>query len=573
MAKTSKLTADRDGTDVPAIVDRALLDKLHGWLDAGMNAIWINTPGDEGRIYRLLELFAAERTKDDDDQLAEDPFKVITWDPVAGFSEAAGNMQANITDPLMALITAPKAVPARCLLVMYDMAAYLNGTGAAGHMVIRRQFIELCKNITMHNNSRCSPIILLADTPVPHPDIKEYVAVVDAALPDKKQLRAAVVDHILAGFHGQRFEPTEDVRDRMAEALLGLSVEESLRITGYAIARGDTVDRCLANIGDEKAVSIRKIEGLTYIPHRKIASADELGGFNNFMSFMHEAKYTYSQNAQACGLERPRGVALIGPPGTGKSKAAMIAASVLGLDLVQLDISSMFDRWIGSSEQKMRGALDVVAAMKNCVLMVDEIDKALGGAHKNQSTDSGVSSRVLSYFLSWLSNRDMRSEDDNRVFVIVTMNRTHGIPPEMLRAGRFDRLFSTQLPDREAREEILRIHLRKRGLDPGRYDLRTISVDTDKYSGGELEEIVIAARRAAYARARQQCDNPSIEQVAPNIEDLLAARRLVIPIAQVDSEEIEAVLTFCEKRTVPVGLATLETAKPRRAIRASHGNN
>jgi hypothetical protein len=563
MAKTNKASSP-ELANYPVVIDDDFGEKLHAWIDAGMNAIWINIPGDEGRIHRAIVAFAATLN----DALQEEPYQVITWDPVSGFNNQEA--KSAITDPLLALKVLPAAIPERSLLIMYDMDVFLNGQGTA-NVPVRRQFIELCKNIAMCNTTRSSPMLIISKTPMPHDDIKEYVAVVDAKLPNKPQMRNAVVDYCWQGIDVPPFDATETVRDQMAEALLGLSAEEAMRITGYSLARGFSLSSCLGYIGDEKAIAVRKIDGLTYIPHRRIAAADQLGGFDNFMQFMHECKFTYSQNAQDCGLERPRGVALIGPPGTGKTVAAMIAARVLGLDLVQLDISSMFDRWLGSSEQKMRGALEVVAAMKNCVLMVDEIDKSLGGAHKNQATDSGVSSRVLSYFLSWLSNRDMRNADDNRVFVIVTMNRTHGIPPEMLRAGRFDRLFSTLLPDKTARQQILGIHLRKRSLNPDSYDLKSIANETEQYSGGELEEIVIAARRTAYARARAEADNPTPKQVEPTTEDLLTARRSVVPIAKVDSAEVQEVIDFCKDRTVPVGLSELLDDKPRqRAIRAGH---
>lgn len=565
MAKSK--TSQVNTNDAPVAIDYGFMNKLQAWLAAGMNAMWVYTQGDEDRVQKVIDEFASRQEGD----FGAEPYDVITWNPVAGFIGLPSQTKENSADPLTALCLAPRLLPRRSILVMYDMAPFLNGTNPP-NMLVRRQLIELCKSLQLVNDDRSSPILLISNTPVVHSDIKEYVAVVDVTLPNEAQLRTAVVDYIWDSFlrdGSPRFEPTDEIRDRMADALLGLTVEESRRIVSYAVSRGDTPEQCLEYIGEEKSLAIRKIEGLTYIPHRNISAADELGGFDNFLQFLHERKDTYSKNAQKCGIERPRGVALIGVPGTAKTTAAKIAARVLGLDLVQLDISSMFDRWIGSSEQKMRSALEVVGAMKSCVLMIDEIDKALAGAHQNQGSDSGVSSRVLSYLLSWLSNRDMRKADDNRVFVIVTMNRAEGIPPEMLRPGRFDRIFSTRLPDEYARQQILEIHLRKRGLDPAKYDLQTLVYNTDRYAGGELEEVVIAARAKAYSRARQTLADPTPEQVAPTTDDLLLAAKEVIPISRFEGAEIDRVLEFCAHRTVPVGYSVQPKAR-QRAVRANH---
>ena len=264
--------------------------------------------------------------------------------------------------------------------------------------------------------------------------LADHISVIDLPLPDTDTLKTEVIDYLLESAR----ESGEDIpalpaelEHRTAERLLGMSADESARVASLAyVAAGGFNDKALEIIAEEKVKVIRKIEGLSYVPYARIASAADVGGFDLYLDFVRTRSHAFTEEAAQAGLERPRGVALVGFPGTGKTMVAKATARVLGLDLITMDIGTMFDSLVGSSERRMRSALNVVTAMQNCVLLVDEIDKAMQGAHQAQG-DSGVSSRILSYFLGWLSEREQGAKQ-NRTFVIVTMNRTEGMPPEML---------------------------------------------------------------------------------------------------------------------------------------------
>ena len=199
-----------------------------------------------------------------------------------------------------------------------------------------------------------------------------------------------------------------------------------------------------------------------------------------------------------------------------------------------------------------------------------ELDKVLAGAHKSQSNDGGVSSRILSYLLSWLANRNMADASDNRTFVIVTMNRTAGIPSEMLRPGRFDRIFSTLLPDQEARKSILRIHLEKRQVPVDNIDINGLAEATEGFAGGDLEEMVISARALAFSRATRAYEaggpKPTQASIAPTTDDLLVVKAKIIPMSVLDKEDIDTITKFCENRTTPVGGSTAAPTPTRRRV-------
>lgn len=170
----------------------------------------------------------------------------------------------------------------------------------------------------------------------------------------------------------------------------------------------------------------------------------------------------------------------------------------------------------------------------------------------------------------------MSSNAENRVFVMCTLNRTAGIPPEMLRAGRFDRVWSTDLPDQDERLDILQIHLRKRGIDPAVYGkgLSRVAAATGDYTGAELEEAVISARNDAYdtrmlawEQGGKKGTPPNAEECRPNVEELMVAASEITPVAKLDTESIAAIRKFCQESTYPVNGERVQDTSRSRASR------
>jgi SpoVK/Ycf46/Vps4 family AAA+-type ATPase len=105
------------------------------------------------------------------------------------------------------------------------------------------------------------------------------------------------------------------------------------------------------------------------------------------------------------------------------------------------------------------------------------------------------------------------------VFVVATANDVSRLPPELLRRGRFDELFFVDLPDAEARREILGVHLRRRARDPGLVDVSAISELCADYSGAELEQVVVGALHRAYALGRD-VETGDLRRVAQDLVPL-----------------------------------------------------
>lgn len=546
---------------------KSLMNKI----DSGSSVLWVYLTGDEGRAERALKKIAEdykEETKTD--------LRWHTWNIVAGAS-----WDSKCKDPVQALGSVKDKIPGNALVLMKDLGTYLNGSGPK-NLELRRQLAELCIANALTNDKRTRPIVIIANTPTPHPDIAEFCDVIDFELPHYAEMESDVVDFILrsagSGEKGAKnMACSPELKEKITWALLGTTAEEAQRILAYAISTNAGIsENMLETIAAEKAKVIRKIEGLRYIPYAKIPDVEKIGGFRYFIQWLKKRARSYTKHAKEVGMEIPRGAVLIGPPGCGKTMCAKAAAKVLGLDLVILDIGSMFDKFVGGSEAKVRAALQMIDAMPNALVLVDEIDKSFGGAHENQAADSGVASRVLSYFLSWLVERNVSSDTENRVFVCVTMNRTAGVPPELLRAGRFDRVWSVDLPDQDERAEILAIHMAKRNMEPkalGKSLMRVVSA-TDQFTGAELEELVISARNDAYDARMTEWEAsgkkgapPTAEQIRPTVEELLSAAAEITPVSKLDTESVAAIRKFCRENCYPVNGERVQDTERSRANR------
>lgn len=187
-----------------------------------------------------------------------------------------------------------------------------------------------------------------------------------------------------------------------------------------------------------------------------------------------------------------------------------------------------------NSELSVRNALRTIEAISPVVVHFDELEKGFAGV--NSGGDSGVGSRVLGTILTWMQERSTMS------FIVATVNNVELLPAELYRAGRFDKVFATDLPGQQGREEIYRIHIKKRKRDPKKYDIRTIAAKSVGFVGAEIEYVVEEAMFDAFADNGREFTT----------QDLLTAIENVIPMSKRDREKIEVIRAFCKERATPV---------------------
>jgi hypothetical protein len=225
------------------------------------------------------------------------------------------------------------------------------------------------------------------------------------------------------------------------------------------------------------------------------ATLDEIGGLSRLKAWLRDRRNALSDEARSFGIAPPRGVLLLGVQGAGKSYCAKAIATAWQRPLLRLDPGSLYDRYVGESERRLREAL-AQETMAPLVLWIDEIEKGFASA-ASQSTDGGLSQRMFGALLTWM--QDHRSA----VFLVATANDVDALPPELLRKGRFDEIFFVDLPDERVRRDIFRTHLEKRGRAAAGFDLEALSRAADGFSGAEIEQAVIAALIDAFSRKEE----------------------------------------------------------------------
>jgi SpoVK/Ycf46/Vps4 family AAA+-type ATPase len=482
---------------------------------------------------------------------------LITWSAVSGFSS-----EEQIDTGPAAVTVAPSAVPAQtrnalaalrrivdpnddrlprtCLVLLHDLSTILDIDPA-----VRRALKQFIEEARFNNRDLRRPVLLVQGTDTLHADVQPYVHLLDYPLPSLED-RLRYVDQTRGRMTSQqRSVPIpDDLREAIARSLSGLTEKESVECLALGLIRHKAFKpELLTTIEESKAQQLKRSSALTYIPRAKIPPMSEFGGYDLLKGWLAERKLAYTAKARELGLLPPKGILLAGPPGTGKSRISLALAAELGLPMVTFDFGSVFDKLVGSSERRMREALQVVTALGGCVLQVDEADKALGGA-STAGGDGGVTQRLFGRFLSWLAEK----EDDT--FVVMTMNRVDNIPVELLRKGRLSELFFVDLPSVEERREILSIHLRKRGIAPDLYsakEWKSLLDATPDFVGAELEDLVVSGqfrRFAADGTARPTCD------------DLLSCAAATVPIARVDQDSIKQMRDWGLKRARPVSSAS-----------------
>lgn len=314
--------------------------------------------------------------------------------------------------------------------------------------------------------------------------------------------------------------------------LSGLTLMEAEKALTRAVVEDGTLDLGdVAQVAESKKSLVERDGLLEYTPvEASMAGVADLVAFKAWLS-SRTAVVRNPTRAREAGLPFPRGVLLLGVPGCGKSLAAKAVAAEWNLPLLRLDPSGLYNKYIGESEKNFRRAMHTAERMAPVILWIDELEKAFASGG---SEDGGVSQRVLGTFLSWMQERS------GDVFVVATANDVQRLPPEFLRKGRFDEVFFVDLPDRETRAEILRIHLEARDQDVSRFPLDALAAGADGFSGSELEQAIVSVQYAAFATGG------CIEAEALATE--IARTR---PLSVTMSEPIAALRSWARDRTVP----------------------
>ena len=393
--------------------------------------------------------------------------------------------------------------------------------------------VRLLKDICIQYRNVARQIVLISHEIELPTELEAYSARVDLALPSELE-RRRIVERVAEEWArenpGVQVQADPKAHRLLIQNLAGLTYRDTERLARNAIYMDGAITRSdLPEVMKAKYELLNKGGSLQF--EYDTAKFNELGGMERLKTWMTQRKAAYRRDGKASHLDPPKGILLIGIQGCGKSLAAKATAGIFGVPLLRLDFGSLYNKYHGETERKLRESLKTADVMSPCVLWIDEIEKGIAG----RGGETGTSQRVLGTFLTWLA------EKTSAVFVVATANDISELPPELVRKGRFDEIFFVDLPSPRIRASIFAIHLTSRDQALSGFDLEKLAMMTDGFSGAEIEQAIVSALYAGHAKNEEL----STELIAEEI-------RQTRPLSVVMDDRVSALRQWSEGRTVPV---------------------
>lgn len=396
-----------------------LTDELTAFINAAYSGIWVHTFEPDEAEREIIQ--HAHRQK----------WKLVVWDVANGLrlpGTNAANIETNASDPQAALRALPALaeVNGTALLVMHNFHRFLSNPE-----VVQNAFSQLVAG----KQQRTFIVVLAAVVQIPI-ELEKLFVVLEHELPGREQLHRIARD--LVTDHPEDLPQGEQL-DRILDAAAGLTRYEAEGAFSLSLARHNSF--LPSSIWDLKAQMLKKSNLLKL--HRGQESFASLGGLANLKNFCLRA---LKPNKKV----KPRGLLLLGVPGSGKSRFAKALGNETGRPTLVLDMGALYGSLVGATEQNVRQALRIADAMAPCVIFCDELDKGLSGV--GGQGDSGVSTRLFGTLLTWLSDHE------SDVFFIGTANNIAALPPEFTRAERLDAVFFLDVPMTAERDVIWQMY-------------------------------------------------------------------------------------------------------------------
>ena len=470
-------------------------DELALFLKARYPIIYINTIEEDRVEYVIRKSVKTNLNR-----------SIYNWDFVDGYTNNPNNEGFAKRNPLQALELVERLnAETPALFLLKDFNRFLTD------LSISRKLRNISKILKLQPKTI---IIIGSDLNIPR-ELQDLITVLQFQLP----LQDEISQELNRLVNSLNIQVDSQLFETLTRACQGLSLERIRRVLSKIIATYKTIDEnSISVLLSEKKQIISQTEILEY------SSVDEkinnLGGLDNLKDWLNKRKTAFSLQASNYGLPTPRGLLLIGIQGTGKSLAAKAISNEWQLPLLKLDVGRLFGGIVGESESRLRQMISLAETISPCILWIDEIDKAFSSTESKG--DSGTSNRVLATFTNWLS------EKTKPVFVIATANNIDLLPLEIIRKGRFDEIFFLDLPKKEEREEIFKIHLEEfRPNNFQSFDYKVLALSSELFSGAEIRQSIIEGMYHAFYEKREFVT-----------KDICRALEELIPLAQLESDQM-----------------------------------
>jgi len=357
-------------------------------------------------------------------------------------------------------------------------------------------------------------IILLS----PHIDVpteaRKDVTVLEWPLPNAEEVAQII----------QTFVEENNVTNRLngdMETLIlnlqGLTAIEADQVLAKSvIAHGQLDERCVEYVNEAKAEIMKASSGFSFYPPN---DRDQVGGLDDLQEWLLLAGQANTLEARAFGIKPVRGVLVAGMPGCGKTLTAKALGRMWKTPVFILKFGALMGSLVGQTENQTLDAFKTIRAAGRCIVIMDEVEKALGASNGGER-DGNTSSRMDGIILT-----EMEDCAESGAFFYATANEPWILRPEFVR--RFSEKFFVDVPGLDDRISIFEIHIRKGKHNPEDFDLEALAEAAQNLTGSEIEEVVQQALRRAFNAHREVTD-----------ADFIAVAQETIPLLDSWSEKI-----------------------------------
>lgn len=485
--------------------------------------LWIVTQ-EEARVERyVVEACAAAS------------YTARTWDCGQGFADIGkAGERPDTRDVGFALNDISEAAkpnldsrrePDRGAWIMRDLAPWL-GNGMVG-VPTCRQLRNLARTLPGVPRERAQAVIVLTPSSEVPAELQGHATVIEWPRPDRAEIAAAFDAQIGALSEDMQRDSVQH-REASIDAAIGLTGLEAQGCFAKSIVQLRRIDPAI--VAQEKKRLVAKIDGLEWFDPLP-GGLDAVGGLDELKAYLVQRAVAWSPEARAYGLPLPVGALVAGHSGCGKSLTAKAIGTAWECPVLRIDMGAFKSKFVGDSEQNLRRAFEIVAALGRCVVWFDEIEKAMAGASQG-AADGGVSSDALGFILTWLQ------EKRGEAFAFATCNKVDVLPPELLR--RFDTLWMVDLPTVPERAAIVRAAIKANGLslDAVDVDAAAVAKVTAGYNGDQVARLVPDAMYRAFGDGRRPI----------RTDDLLSVAADRVPFSETAAEAVGALRAWAKGR-------------------------
>lgn len=390
-------------------------------------------------------------------------------------------------------------------------------------------------NLKLYNCNANKAAILLGSNATVSSDIAPEVPTVIQQLPAIEEI-SSYLAQVLPDYSHSDIHAT-------ANASIGMYLADIDYGIRQASAPGEIKpDELVEKLSAYKIELFKRIYNIQFLQ----PPSTPIGGLELMQQAFKTYKRLLSSLAKAYNLRLPKGILLIGPPGTGKSYSAKASSAQLGLPLIILEWGS-FRSYGNLAEYKLKSLLALVDRINRVILYLDDFDKGFAG-------DDDLSKRLAGMLLTWMQERT------SEVLIIASANNIQWLPPELTRSGRFDEIFKVDLPNYGERHEIFKIHLarfdprfRDRGDGYSEEEWKRLLKATQRCVGAEIQAIVERAAVSSFCQMFGDDVSP-LQELPPlgiTLSALLAARQSMNPLAIREADRVESMRNIAALHGLP----------------------